>query len=284
MDSRKPLARVAGAGVRAGIMALVVALPQLVLGGGPNGGSEAARQVAALFALLAFAFTAVEYAAANPSLVEFRDAPPYNRLRALTLLLALLAVSALLREGPAGSTGELLLRALAGHLGETLDRPLLPVRLLVAPLAEGLEPARAASLRAAAAVAYAASLAMAAAFALTLRLRGWPATRAFNVWVNLPQFDPTAGGDVVGRLGGEANLNLLLGILLPFLAPVAAGLLLGPLGGTVLAEPTATAWAVTAWAFLPASLLMRGVALHRVAAMIAAQRRRAEGQDALQPA
>jgi hypothetical protein len=277
MDSRSPLARVAGAGLRAGVMALLLALPQLLLGGG----SEAARQVVALFALLAFAFTALEYAAASPSLVEFRDAPPYNRLRVLALLLALLAVSALLREGPAGSTGELLLRALAARLGEALDHPLLPVGLLVSALAEDL-PARAAALGAAAGVAYATSLAMVTAFVLILRGRGWPATRAFNVWVNLPQFDPTAGGDVVSRLGGEANLNLLLGVLLPFLAPAAGALL--PLGDTLLAEPAATAWLVTLWAFLPASLLMRGVALRRVAAMIAAQRRRAEGAETLQPA
>jgi hypothetical protein len=279
MDSRSPLARVAGAGWRAGVMALAVALPQLVLGGG----SEAAREVVALFALLAFAFAALEYASAAPSLVEFRDAPPFNRLRASGLLVALLAVSLLLREGAGVSTGERLLRALAGRLGEALDRPLLPVGLLRAALGDGLDPARAEALRAAAGVAYLVSLGMAGTFALLLRRGGWPTTRAFNLWINLPQFDPTAGGDVVGRLGGEANLNLLLGVLLPFLLPVAAGAL-SPLGGALLAEPTATAWLVILWAFLPASLLMRGLALHRVAGLIAAQRRRAGGPQALQPA
>lgn len=278
--SARRWARIGGAGLRAGAMALLVALPPLVLGEG----SEAGGQLVALFALLLFAFTAAEYAAANPSLVEFREAPPYNRLRALALGGSLLGASLVLREGEGGTgagTAELLLRALAARLGEALDRPLSPVRLLAASLAQG-EPGRAASLGAAAGVAYAVSLLVAGGFALALRLRGWPSARSFNLWVNLPQFDPTAARDVVGRLQAEANLNLSLGVLLPWVLPVAVRL--APLEGSALAEPTAIAWTVTAWAFLPASLLMRGAALHRVAGMIAAQRRRAGGEGALQPA
>ena len=49
---------------------------------------------------------------------------------------------------------------------------------------------------------------------------GWPARLArFNVWVNLPTFDPTAGGDVVARLERDARFNIALGFLLPFLIP-----------------------------------------------------------------
>ena len=238
----------------------------------------------ALFALLAAAFTASEYAASAPSLVEFRDAPPYNRLRAVALAAALLAVSLVLRAPEGGATAELLLRAVADRMGLALDRPFLPIHLVMVSLGEGLDPARAMDLRAACAASYVLSLAMALAFVLILRLRGWPTTRRFNVWVNLPQFDPTAGGDVVERLQGEANLNLSLGFLLPFVVPVAAGFVSDPFDGHVLSEPTALAWLVTAWAFFPASLLMRGVALHRVAGMIAAQRKRAAFEGAPQPA
>jgi hypothetical protein len=42
-------------------------------------------------------------------------------------------------------------------------------------------------------------------------------------------------------------------------------LLAGPI---ILDDPQTLIWAVSAWAFLPASLLMRGVALSRVAQMI----------------
>ena len=84
--------------------------------------------------------------------------------------------------------------------------------------------------------------------------------------------------DVVERLQGEANVNLSLGFLLPFVVPVVAGFLSDRLENSAFAQPTALAWLVTAWAFLPASLLMRGVALHRVAGMILAQRQRTYDQ------
>ena len=47
-------------------------------------------------------------------------------------------------------------------------------------------------------IAYFISLFTLAFFVVLQRVRRWP-TRAgtFNVWVNLPTFDPTAGGDVV---------------------------------------------------------------------------------------
>ena len=62
--------------------------------------------------------------------------------------------------------------------------------------------------------------------------------------------------------------------LLPFLIPVAVR------AGTTLFEPVhfgsnhTLIWTVAAWAFLPASLFMRGIAMHRVADMIAERRRR----------
>lgn len=271
MVTRASLSRALGAAFRAAAMALIVAVPQLVLGGE----GEGTRQIWALFALLAAAFTAVEYASSTPSLVEFRDAPPYNRLRAMALLASVLATSLVLRAGEGDGTFQILLRLLAERMGEGLDLPYMPVHLVVLALPDSLDPDRAVAIRSAAAAAWVVSLAMAMTFVLILRLRGWPTTRRFNVWVNLPQFDPTAGGDVVERLQSEANVNLSLGFLLPFLVPVAAGFLSSSLENSAFAQPTALAWLVTAWAFLPASLLMRGVALHRVAGMILAQRQRA---------
>ena len=52
----------------------------------------------------------------------------------------------------------------------------------------------------------------------------------------------------------------------------AAELTFGPF---VLRDTHTTIWLVTAWAFLPASLLMRGVALNRVAGLIYKKRKRA---------
>jgi hypothetical protein len=46
-------------------------------------------------------------------------------------------------------------------------------------------------------------------------------------------------------------------------------------GEITLSNPQTLIWTVTAWAFLPASLFMRGIAMGRVARMIAAKREKA---------
>lgn len=280
MVTRIDVARTMGICVRAALMGLLVAVPHLLLGPGEGG----APALVALFALLAAAFTASEYAAAAPSLVEFRDARPFNRLRVLALFATVAVLSMIVGLDGDRSTLALLMRAVGARLGESADFAGSPVRNLLLALPPGTGPETARALRDAAAMAYLASLLMVAAFVLTVRWRGFAQDRAFNVWVNLPQFDPTAGGDVVERLGRDALFNLLLGTLLPILVPMALYALSGPLQGAILGGPAAMVWTVTAWAFIPASLLMRGLALHRVAAMIAAQRARAVSDADLQAA
>jgi hypothetical protein len=135
--------------------------------------------------------------------------------------------------------------------------------------------------RATVAMAYSISLLMVGSFALAIRRGNWPGRRGFNVWVNLPQFDPTAGGDVVLRLRRDAQVNLALGLLLPLIAPFAADLLAVPFDGAALREPAALVWLVMAWAFVPASLAMRGLALNRLAWLIAAHRARLRRAEAL---
>jgi hypothetical protein len=78
----------------------------------------------------------------------------------------------------------------------------------------------------------------------------------------------------VKRLNRDSQINLILGFLLPFVFPAlgkAVSLLFTPI---VVNDPQTLIWMVAAWAFLPASLLMRGIALSRVAQMIHVQRKR----------
>jgi hypothetical protein len=125
-----------------------------------------------------------------------------------------------------------------------------------------------------AATAYGLSLVMVLAFALALRGSRWPGQASFNVWVNLPQFDPTSGGDVVQRLHQNALVNVALGLLLPLIVPIVGDPLGVAFDGPLLRDPVALVWVVAAWAFVPASLAMRGLALHRLALLIAAHRQR----------
>lgn len=268
--------RAPGAFLRAGFIALLIAAPQILLGHGTAG----ARQIVAFCVLIAAVFTFSEYASRAPSLVEFRDARPYNRIRATALAVAVLLACVIL-QGPGGLSLPDPLRRLVQAWGAALDLPLSPVRILVRTLPPDLDPALADRIRAAVATTYALSLLMLGSFAMAIRRGNWPGRRGFNVWVNLPQFDPTAGGDVVLRLQRDAQVNLALGLLLPVIAPFAADLLSVPFDGRILREPAALVWLVMAWAFVPASLAMRGLALNRLAWLISAHRARLRRAEAL---
>ncbi len=254
-------------------MALAV-LPSVVL----PGVTADAKQMAALVALFAGLMTFVEYNSDAPSLIEFRDAPPFNRIRFGLLFAMVLLLSLLQCDAAAPSALTALIAALAALFAQLLDFAYSPVRLAALLLAPDATEVAAQTLRQAAALAYATALAGIAFGVALLHASGWPwRGQAFNVWVNLPTFDPTAGTDVILRLQRDAAINLALGIFLPFLIPAAVRLLLGGFEGEALTAAQTLIWTVTAWAFLPASLALRGVAMLRVAQMVR-QKRRASAQ------
>jgi hypothetical protein len=128
----------------------------------------------------------------------------------------------------------------------------------------------------AAGLAYVISLVTLLCFVLFVRIGGWPVRNsAFNVWVNLPLFDPTAGGDVLLRLRRDARFNIAFGFLLPFIIPAVVKATNDLIDPITLQNPQTMIWTITAWAFLPASMIMRGIAMGRVADLIEAKRRRA---------
>jgi hypothetical protein len=90
--------------------------------------------------------------------------------------------------------------AIGQLIGASIDFPFSPVHLVV-----GMLPADSP----AAGISYLTSLLSLAVFLAALRLSRWPSNSGtFNVWINLPMFDPTAGGDVVRRLNKDARLTL----------------------------------------------------------------------------
>lgn len=274
------IGRLIGAIVRALLMGLVVTLPaSLMLDTRPD-----SAQIVVLFAIFVGILTLVEYSARYPGLVEFRYAPPYNRVRFVALALSVLLLSLLWRGEVAPTTLTRFIAALGGLAGQWLDFPYSPVRLLLLTLPGSTTAGEVALLRSGAGLAAVTSVAMLGVFALTLWRSNWPAQHAaFNVWVNLPTFDPTAGGDVVARLERDARTNVVLGVLLPFVTPallLATGSLLAPLSE---AGPQTQVWVIAAWAFLPASLVMRGIALARIARMIRERREAAGAEAGLQP-
>ncbi|UYV39602.1 hypothetical protein N4R57_16820 [Rhodobacteraceae bacterium D3-12] len=253
-------------------MALLIAMPSLML---PDVGPDT-TQIVVLVGILAFLLTFVEYFSEYPSIVEFRFAGPFNRLRFFALFSMVLVLSLIC----AGKTEPTQLSELATKvgtlLGKAIDFPYSPVRLIVLMMPEDSTAEVLSTVRTAAGITYMVSLIVLFVFVSMVRLFGWPTRQgAFNVWINLPLFDPTAGGDVLARLKRDAGLNIVLGILLPFLIPAvvkAAADLIDPI---TMDNPQTLIWTMSAWAFLPASMIMRGIAMSRVADLIEEKRMRA---------
>lgn len=261
--------RLTGAFIRAILVVLMIATPALLL----PGVSSDATQIVALIAVFAAVLTFFEYASTYPGLIEFRDAPPFNRIRYASLFVTVLLLSVVVLAETRETTLTQFVQVLGGSLARMIDFPYSPVRLLVLMLPEDSTQAHLDQVRTAAGIAYVVSLVTLGYFVVILRMMGWPnSDGGFNVWVNLPTFDPTAGGDVVDRLRRDAWVNAGLGVLLPFLIPPALKLASVMFTPVTLNSPQTMIWTVAAWAFLPAALFMRGIAMNRIAAMIEAKR------------
>ena len=270
------IARLSGAAIRGLLVALVIATPALIL---PDVASDS-TQITVLIALLAAFLTFVEYNSTSPSIVEFRDAAPFNRLRFIALFTTVLLLTIIYK----GKTDPTMLTSavtsIGTIIGNAIDFPFSPVRLTVLMLPDGAEEGVISSVRTAAGIAYIASIAAMIAFVILVRVFGWPARRGgFNFWVNLPLFDPTAGGDVLLRLQRDARINIAFGFLLPFVIPAIVKLAADIINPISLENPQTLIWMMSAWAFLPASMIMRGIAMHRIAEMIEDQRRRVYASD-----
>lgn len=264
------VSQITGAFVRALLVLVLIATPSLMLPSVPAD----TTQIVALVALFAAALTFFEYASTYPGLVEFRDAPPFNRVRFLSLFITVLLLSTIVRGQTMPTTLTDFIEALGNRLGSVIDVPYSPVRLVVLMLPEDMSLRHLILVRTAAGLSYLISLSTLIIFVITMRVIGWPNRMgSFNVWINLPTFDPTTGGDVVERLERDARFNIALGFLLPFLIPAAVKVASIAFQPVTLESPQTLIWTMTAWAFLPASLLMRGIAMGRIAGMIAEKRR-----------
>jgi len=275
------VARLAGAALRAVLVMLLVATPSVLLPGTDSDG----KQMIALVALFAGSLTFTEYKTSYPSLIEFRDAPPFNRVRFLILFFTVFTLTVIEKTSVAPTTLSTLVSALGIVVSGALDFPYSPVRLATLMMADGASEAQVLAVRTAAGTAYLISLLGLAVFVLLLKLKGWPnRDGGFNVWVNLPTFDPTSNGDVVVRLERDSRINIALGFLLPFLIPAVVKIGSTGFEPLTLTTPQTLIWTMTAWAFLPCSLFMRGIAMGKIADMIRDKRRISgveEGSDYL---
>ena len=261
-----------GALMRAILVALLVATPALLL---PSQ-ATATTEIVLMLAILAATLTFIEYTTRYPSLVEFRDAPPINRLRFASLFLMLFFLTVIVNHVIAPTPLSAMVDRLGEIAGQALDFPYSPVHLAILMLPAEESPAVVDMVRRCAGLAYVIQLITIAVFIVLVRITGWPANAGvFNVWINLPLFDPTAGGDVIRRLQRDGQLNIALGALLPFLFPALVTIVSAITGPVMSSSPNVLIWMLSAWGFLPASMIIRGIATLRVAELIEDKRRRA---------
>ena len=263
--------RIVGAAARGVLVALLLATPALLL---PNIAADSS-QVVLLMAMLAGFLTFAEYNAKSPSIVEFRDAAPFNRLRFIALFASIFLLS-LITKGKTDPTAVTnALTSIGLIIGNAIDFRFSPVRLVVLMLPDTADADVVSAVRISAGLSYLISLIAMAAFLILVRILNWPSRKgAFNVWINLPLFDPTAGGDVLLRLRRDARFNIALGFLLPFFIPAVVKMAADLIEPITLENPQTLIWTMSAWAFLPASMIMRGIAMGKIADMIEEKRRR----------
>lgn len=262
--------RVLGALLRAALVVILITAPSALL---PNVSADSA-QVVALVAFFGAALTFFEYVSAYPGLVEFRNAPPFNRVRFGSLFVTVILLSLIVRGEAAPTVVTDFVTAIGALIGYVLDFPYSPVRLMLTALPDTSSLGEIELMREAAGMSYLISLMALSIFLIVLRIGHWPSkSGSFNVWINLPTFDPTAGGDVVERLKRDARVNTIIGFSLPFVIPAVLRSAGDLFGGLSVTNDQSMIWAVAAWAFLPSSLFMRGIAMGRVASMIEEKRR-----------
>lgn len=260
-----------GAFVRAILVALLIALPSMILPGVGAGG----RDIAMVFALVGASLTLFEYGSSHPGLVEFRFAPPFNRIRFISLFLTILLLAMMLRGEVGGNEMTRVVAEIGVLIGTAMDFPFSPVRILTTLLTDSGASPHTQIVRSAAGISYVVSLVSLAVFVICMKIFSWPLGHgSFNIWVNLPMFDRAASFDVEDRLIRDARVNIIFGFTLPFLVPMAAQVSSSYFDFSRLGSGQLLIWMVAVWAFLPASLFMRGIAMARIARLVRRKRER----------
>ncbi|MEM8742217.1 MAG: hypothetical protein AAGE13_12080 [Pseudomonadota bacterium] len=259
------LRRFLGALYRAVLVVALIVMPAFML----PGPSDSAIELSVIIGSVFGAVVLFEYASANPGLIDFRFAPPYNRARFIAFGTVLTALVLLCRADADATDFAPGYLGFVDGLVTALDFPYSPIHfapiLIVGPDAPDL----ALLVQRAAALGLTIAGAAAGFLLLVLWLLRWPPGREkFNLWVNLPTFKPSAGRSVERRLFFRAVLYLLLGLTLPLTLTVLASRWLGWFDPAALGSYRTLVWTMALWSFLPAAFVIRGVALAKIGYLV----------------
>lgn len=265
---------------RASIVAFAISIPSLLLAPASADGSY----IVLLGALLLGALVCLEYLNTYPCLLEFRDAPPFNRFRFAHALIIIIGTSILLR-GATGVNPSPLLENISIILGHSLDFAYSPIHLVILMLPNSLPSVFVDAMRLSAGFAFFVSIVNISLFYIVVRATRWPIARGtLNVWTNLPLLDPTSGGDIVVRLTRDGRVNIAFGVLAPFLFPAFIKIIGFVFGPQFFYDPQSLSWLIILWAIIPTTFAMRGIGMLRISELIQNKRQSNEESHFVQMA
>lgn len=255
--------RLIGAVIRALLVVIVISTPAFLL----PGVSVASQEITLIVGGITAAFTIFEYASTHPGLVDFRFAPPYNRIRFIAFACQIFALVFLCRAVEGEDPFSMI--ALSDQAVQWLSFPLSPVGLAGEMIGAGEGAEFVQLITRATALSFGVTFLSLIAFALILWLFRWPVGRRdFNLWINLPTFEPGYGRDVERRLNRDGVINILSGLAFIYMLPVILSRAGGWFDPSVLANYQPLVWGVTLWGFLAGSLITRGAAILKVAWLV----------------
>jgi hypothetical protein len=257
--------RLSGAILRALIVLFALAAPAAPAPGVMSSAREISVVIGAMAGLCVF----FEYAARNPGLIDFRFAAPYDQARVAVfnamLVTTIFFVCA--HDGQDNFSGQILSASL--NIGARFDFPLSPVAMVGAMLSDPASPLMASILRGAAALSFVTALTGALFFSLLFWITPWPTGReTFNLWITLPTLETACGAEVERRLFRLAFGMIAAGLWAPYVLLAAASRAGGVFDATALPDPLALVWGATIWAATTMFLMLRGVAIAKVAWLI----------------
>jgi hypothetical protein len=250
----------------------MIVLPAIVL---PEISPNAA-DLAILTAAIAAAFVVFEYGFTTPSLIEFRFAAPYNRIRFALLAILLTGIAFAFRgtvEQTATTIAVSSFAVTSANIWEFSGSPLVFFNALT----KELDTAGRLLLSNAAALSLSLTVLALIVFSTVIWMFHWPIrARHFNLWINMPNFEGNIGEETQQTLRRSALLSMVIGFCLPFLIPQAALAFMGPLQPINAANSLLLLWMIAIWCFVPAASILRAVALYKVANLIGKMHRENE--------
>lgn len=261
--------RLIGAILRAVLVLLVVAAPAFLL---PST-SVASQEISLIIGGIAAAFTLFEYASSHPGLIDFRFAPPYNRVRFIALATQVFALVFLCRATVGADSFSPEMIELADRAVAVMSFPYSPVEIATSMIAADEDTLLTELVRRTAAICFFITFPTLAAFAVLLWVLRWPVGRRdFNLWVNLPTFEPGYGRDVERRLRRDGVINILGGLAFLYLLPVIISRASGWFEPSVLLNYQPLVWGATFWSFASGTLVIRGASILKVSWLVGRNR------------